>query len=232
MERAQYALLAVALAVPAVAWRLPGPWFWVAMALGFGAAAALAAWALQDEGQLRAAFTYQAGDPTLAFVVAVGLYLPLWLVVTRWVAPNNLLQLCAADGVFIPRPDEVGFGRFLELVRVQSCEAYGRTAYLKGLKLGLGAALVAALEELAWRGGVQQALSQRLGSTRGWLAASGLYALSLLATGNLVVAALALLGGLAWGALYRFRGGLLSCVLAHALFVWILLFVRPVLALR
>jgi membrane protease YdiL (CAAX protease family) len=231
VERAQYALLVVAVTVPAVAWRLPGPWFWVALALGYGVAAALTCWALQDEGQLRAAFTYQTGDPTLAFVVALGMYLPLWLLVTRWVAPNNLLQQCVPEGVFIPRPDEHGLQRLLELVRVKACEAYGHTAWLKGARLGLAGALVAFFEEVAWRGGVQQALSLRFGSTRGWLAAAGLYALSMVGSGNLTLAALALLGGLVWGALYRFRGGLLACMLAHGLFVWVLLFIRPVLVL-
>ena len=95
-------------------------------------------------------------------------------------------------GAWLPRPDMHGVGLWIEALRNQSCAALAHSSALRGPLRGAAIVFIAVAEEIAWRGGVQQHLSERLGSTRGWVVASILYALCQLGTGNVSVALVAL----------------------------------------
>jgi hypothetical protein len=71
---------------------------------------------------------------------------------------------------------------------------------------------------------VQQVLSERLGSVRGWVAASVLFGVAHLGTGNPVIALLAMVGGFLWGGLFLWRGRLLPAVLSHVVFSFALFY--------
>lgn len=222
MTPPRWILLVICALVPAVAWRVGGPAVWYVAVVGFGVAAALAAWSLAQDDQLGAAITPKAGDASVGIIPAVALYALLYLAVTKGLAPSPVLRLCAADGPLLRQGGVHGLGAAVEWLRVQSCAAVGHTAGIQGsARVGL-VITVAALEELAWRGGVQQGLAERFGSTRGWLLASALYALVHLGTLNVTTALLALPCGLLWGALYRYRGRLAPALLSHVVLSWAL----------
>lgn len=72
-------------------------------------------------------------------------------------------------------------------------------------------------EELFWRGFVMRQAVARWGQRLGFAAAVGLYAAVHLASGNFMLVGAALVAGLFWCALYRWRGDLTACVVSHAL---------------
>jgi membrane protease YdiL (CAAX protease family) len=85
-----------------------------------------------------------------------------------------------------------------------------RIALLMGLVIGPG-------EELFWRCYLQRHWQSRIGPRAGWLAATALYGLVHLASGNLLLVLAALACGLFWGGLYqRYRSPLLNMV-SHTL---------------
>lgn len=220
MEKARWIMLALVMALPAVFYRVGGVGLWVVAGVGYGLAAAVALWALYDDGQLRSALLPRQGDATFGLVTAMLFFVGLTYLVTKVVAPRDALRYCALDGAWYAQPLARGFGATLEWARDRACMAVGRSGALQGPARGLAVALVAAAEEVAWRAGVQQLLSERIGSTRGWVVASLLFALAELGTGNPVVALLALPLGFAWGALYRARGRVAPALLSHVAFSW------------
>jgi len=72
-------------------------------------------------------------------------------------------------------------------------------------------------EELFWRGFVMRQAVARWGKNVGFAAAVGLYAAVHIASGNFMLVGAALVAGLFWCALYRWRGDLTACVVSHAL---------------
>lgn len=84
---------------------------------------------------------------------------------------------------------------------------YALKAGVSSLRVGLLIALVIGPgEELFWRGFLQHRWQERFGRARGYLAASGLYALAHLPTLNPMLILAAAVCGLFWGGLYlRFR---------------------------
>lgn len=223
MTRPRIALAVLCMVVPAVAYRAGLLGLWYVFAGGFGVAAAIALYELAQDGQLRAALLPKAGDATVALVPALALFAAVSLFVTRVLAPVPLLRICALDGGLLGPANVHGFTAATEWLRDRTCAAFGHASGMHGSARAAFVVGIAALEEIAWRGGVQQGLSERLGSTRGYLVASALYALSFLLTGNVAIALLALPCGLAWGAMFRFRGRLAPAMVSHLVFSWALL---------
>lgn len=220
MTPQRWILLAVCALLPTVSWHLGGASLWYSAVLGFGVAASLAAWALAQDGQLGSALSPRSGDASFGILPAIALYALVYVAVTKLVAPQPLLRVCTAEGPLVDRAGLHGLAAAAEWLRARSCVAFGHAGAIQGTaRVGL-VVTVAALEELAWRGGVQQGLSERFGSTRGWLLASALYALVHAGTLNPAPVLLALPCGLLWGALYRFRGRLAPALLSHVVFSW------------
>jgi membrane protease YdiL (CAAX protease family) len=86
------------------------------------------------------------------------------------------------------------------------------------------------LDEIVWRGWIQDRLTQRLGIGRGLALTSGLYALTAVPTmftlvdpvvgTNILFPALALVGGLAWGYATVLSGRATPAMISHAAFVY------------
>lgn len=220
MDAPRWILLVLALVTPGLAWRVGGASLWYVSLAAYGVAGAIAAYNLAQDGQLRAALQPRSGDATLGLVPAIGLFMGVTFLFTHVLAPTPELRYYTPDGAWVLRADPHGFTAVTEWLRDRACSAMARSAAIQGTARAAFVLAIAALEELAWRGGVQQALSERFGSTRGWLLASVLYAVAQLGTLNAAPALLALPCGLLWGAMYRFRGRLAPGVLSHALFSW------------
>jgi membrane protease YdiL (CAAX protease family) len=82
----------------------------------------------------------------------------------------------------------------------------------------LAALLVEVGEELFWRGLVQGRLSASLGRLAGAALAWAAYLGANLTSSNLPIVAGAVVGGAVWGLLALWTGGVLACVVCHA--VW------------
>lgn len=218
MNVSRIVLLVLCMALPAVTWRLGGVSLWIGQAVGGLAAAGLALWFLYDDGLLRGAFQYKPGDPSIALLAALGFFGLVVLLVNHWLAPEPYLHVCGPRGVWMPRLGVAGLARVAEWFRGQACEAWFRSAGLRGPLRGPALLFLAATEEIAWRGGVQQLLSERLGSVRGWGATALLFGLAHLATGNVSIALLALVGGALWGGIFLWRGRLLPAIASHGVF--------------
>ncbi len=106
----------------------------------------------------------------------------------------------------------------------------GDTSNNRMIYVGLAILVVAAIEELVWRGLVMRLLLRPLGPLRAWLLSSVLYGLAHVGTISLLahpvagpnplVVVAALGGGLVWGHLYNRTGRLGPSLFAHALFTW------------
>lgn len=221
---ARWALLAVCVLLPAVSFRVGGIALWVLLAVGYAVVAAGALYALHDDGELKAAFRYQQGDPAIGLITGVMIAFLFKGATEHLIAPVPFLRACTLDGPLVDNPDATGVHVFTELVRSHACKALGRSAALPTGPLRAIATLgIAILEEVAWRAGAQRWLSDRLGSTRGYVAAALLFPLSQLLTGNVSLALIALPVGFLWGALFRWRGSLVPSILSHATFSYFLL---------
>jgi len=96
--------------------------------------------------------------------------------------------------------------------------------------VGAAVFIVAALEELTWRGLVMELLAEPFGIQRAWLASTLLFAVAHLPTAyllrdatagyNPLLVAAGLGCSFVWGYLYMRTGRLLPAVLAHAIFSW------------
>lgn len=232
MRRHSIALIALCLLLPPAAWAVGGMALWWIHLGGYAAAVALTLWLFHDDGELRAATSPRAGDMSLGFGVAALLYLPTLFFVTEVLAPSMAMRVCTADGAWVGLPEPHGARALLERLRDDVCASWARGAGARGPLRGVLVVAIAALEEVAWRGGVQHRLAERIGSTRGWLVASALYALSHLATGHPALALLALPSGLAWGLLFRVRGTLGPSVISHALFSFFFMYNHALFAVR
>lgn len=93
-------------------------------------------------------------------------------------------------------------------------------------------AIMAAAEELLWRGFVTGLLEEKVGSRRAWIYSAGLYAIAHIPTAwqlkgssgpNPLVVLAALACGLLWGFMARRFGRLLPSFFSHVLFDWTVL---------
>jgi membrane protease YdiL (CAAX protease family) len=222
------ALLAIG---PAIAFRLGGASLWVVYGLLVALAAGLSAWELQQDGILKDVMRRQGFDLLIGLGVALGLLGAVTLAFNYWIAPSHfaggIFRRCTVHGPLLPRLEPHGLDRVAEWLRAQVCKGYGATLGIEPRFRAPVVFVVAALEEFAWRGGVQQALSEKYGSTRGWLLTSVLFALVHAATPTPALGLLALPCGLLWGALYRYRGRLVPGVFSHAVFSMFLFATRP-----
>jgi membrane protease YdiL (CAAX protease family) len=106
----------------------------------------------------------------------------------------------------------------------------GDTSNNRMIYVGLAVLVIAAIEELVWRGLVMRSLLRPLGPLRAWLLSSALYGLAHVGTVSLLahpvagpnplVVVAAFGGGLVWGHLYNRTGRLGPSLFAHALFTW------------
>ncbi len=231
MTAPRLAALVVLLVTPAIAYRLGGTNLWIVTAIGTTLAAAIALYVLWADGMLEDVAKPQGLDVSSGFLAAAAMYAVIVLAWATLVAPSGeaagLLRRCGMHGPLVPREDPHGLRALWEFVRAQTCLGYGASLGLTGPVRGAAVLAIATLEEIAWRGGVQQTLAEKVGTTRGWIAASMLYALSHAATGNLLLGLVALVGGLVWGGLYRYRRRLVPGVFSHAVFSYFLFYLRP-----
>lgn len=155
------------------------------------------------------------GDFSLAAVAAVALYALAWAF-TRLVIGGSRRQvwLMALYGQ-LGRPSEL--------------QAHA-------LGVGLAIAVIAAMEEIVWRGLVTDLVAERIGSRSAWIVAAVLYAIAHVpsmwplradAGLNPILPIAALGAGLFWGAITRGTGRLLPAILSHALFDWAVVMMYP-----
>jgi uncharacterized protein len=96
--------------------------------------------------------------------------------------------------------------------------------------VGLAVLVIAACEEVVWRGLVMGSLIKAHGRTRGWLLTTALYVAAYAPTitllrdefagPNPLLVGTALVGGLVWGFIASRTGRLMPMVFAHALTTW------------
>ncbi len=226
---AAFALVALA---PAIAFRLGGAYLWIAFALIYLVASGLTLYALHDDGILKDVFKRGNFDIPLGFVGSAVLFLGVHLCFIYLIAPpaelHGALARCTMHGPMIPRLGEpTMLLKVTEWFRAQLCLGYAKTLSVPVGIRPFAVLSVALMEELSWRGGVQQAFSERFGSTRGWILTAVLFSLAHAITPVPALALLALPAGLVWGAMYRFRGRLLPGLFSHVTFSVFLFHVRP-----
>lgn len=192
--------------------------FWVLAGGPTLVLAALAAeWARREEF-LREWLSPRWGDFSRGVVAAVLLFGVAWAF-SRVVAP-------------------VGSPREIWLVSLYGQLGDPRMLQHRAPVVGAAIFLVAAAEEIVWRGAVTQLLADRVGTRTAWVWAALLYALAFVPTawalragGNgpldpvLPVAALG--AGLLWGAMARSFGRLAPGILAHAFFDYAVVMMFP-----
>lgn len=169
-------------------------------------------WLRQEDGDLQL-LAPRWGDATLAILVALGLFGGAWM----------LVHVVAKEGT----PQHA----WILHVYLQAGPPGPLKAQMPLVVVGL--LVIAAAEEIVWRGVVTRLCEPLVGSRRAWLVSAVLYALAhtptlwLLGTetaGKNPILVLGALGaGLVWGALARRLGRLFPGILAHLAFDWTVL---------
>jgi uncharacterized protein len=184
------------------------PWMIGSLALVYAALAAFTVWRLRQRDELDEQLRPRGGDLTVGAVVALVLYgvaTGVHLLVTSPPSPRAawIMHVYATLG------DPAAEGRHL---------------------LGGAVFVVAALEELVWRGLVQRALREPLGWLRAWLLQAALFGVAHLPTvfllgdtrvgPNPLLVAAGVAYSLVWGRLAMRMDRLPPAMFAHALFTW------------
>jgi membrane protease YdiL (CAAX protease family) len=109
--------------------------------------------------------------------------------------------------------------------------------YGQGGGWSVGATLVAALvvevgEELFWRGLVRGRLAGSQGRVPGALLTWAAYMAANVPSLNLPIVAGAIVGGAVWGALALWTGGVLGCIVCHAVWTELMIALPPAAARR
>jgi membrane protease YdiL (CAAX protease family) len=180
--------------------------------------AVVAAWWAAREELLREWLTPRWGDFSRGVVAAVLLFGVAWAF-SRLVAP-------------------VGSPREIWLVTLYGQIGDPRVLQHRAPLVGAAIVVVAAAEEIVWRGAVTQLLAERVGSRTAWVWAAVLYAVAFFPTAwslraggggplDPVLPVAALGAGLLWGAMARTFGRLAPGILAHALFDYAVVMMFP-----
>ncbi len=153
---------------------------------------------------------------------------PVWGDATIGIGSAAVLMCGAAIFVHLVAP--VGSDRESWMARLYL--QLGSPDTLRSHSLALGAAIViiAAAEEIVWRGLVTTLLAEKLGSRSAWVIAAFLYAASMLpamwslrdpvAGLNPILPLAGLCLGLLWGTMSRYTRRLTPAILSHAAFDW------------
>jgi membrane protease YdiL (CAAX protease family) len=163
--------------------------FWYVMALGTGGLALTASLAAPQA--MRERLRFRLTDVLIGLGTAVVLY-GVFLVgreIATWMLPFA--------------PDQIG-----AVYDNKALLSPGMIALLIGLVIGPG-------EELFWRGFLQRELEPRLGRWSGYLAATAVYGLVHVFTGNVMLVVAATVAGLLWGFMYLKLGRLWPCIISH-----------------
>jgi len=165
---------------------------------------------MRREGTLADKLKPRSGDLTFGFLAAVMLYFAA-LAGRKFLAPHGSVREGWVMRIYL----QVGDPEMLQR---------------RMLAIGLAVAIVAALEEISWRGYVYSMLEERIGTRRAWPATAVLYAAAHLPTVMLLrdpfaganpLVVLAALGcGLVWGLVVARTGRLPVAIISHALFTW------------
>lgn len=172
---------------------------------GFSLAAVV--W-LHRSGLLKERLAPRRGDISFGFLLAAALYI-LATLTRKALAPTGSDHEAWVTRIYLQLGDPAVTGAFA---------------------VGISVLLVAAAEELTWRGLVMERLAAAFGGTSGWLATTALYALVHVPTAFLLadpvagpnpLLVLAAAGcGLVWGFLAMRIERLGPSLFAHALFTW------------
>lgn len=179
----------------------------------FGIAAILRA---RKDGVLADRLRPKWGDFSLAALGAVALYALAWAFTRLVTAPGSrrTVWLMSLYG---------------QLGRPSDLQAHA-------LSIGVAIFVLAAMEELLWRGLVTDLVAERVGSRSAWIVAAVLYAVAHVpsmwplradAGLNPILPIAALGAGLFWGAMTQRTGRLLPAILSHALFDWAVVMMYP-----
>lgn len=185
------------------------PKLWLYLLLPNLPLALLACLSLSREGRLKQRLLPHRGDVFLGVLTAVVVVIATW----------SGRYLVMPHG----SPREAWLGRlYLQLGDPQLLES----ARWLPLALLLGPVL----DEIVWRGWIQDSLSERLGPIRGLVMTSGLYAITALPTtlnladptvgANVLGPLLAIVGGLVWGYATQLSGRATPAMISHATFVY------------
>ncbi len=104
-------------------------------------------------------------------------------------------------------------------------------------KAGVDARLIGGLllfvigpgEELYWRGFIQDTMSRKYGSHKGYLFAAALYAGVHILTGNFMLVVAALVCGLFWGFIYKNEKSLWPVLISHAIWDFTIFLLLPLM---
>jgi hypothetical protein len=176
----------------------------------YAALAVVAIWRMWRDGTLLDLFRWRSGDIATGVFGALGLGVGVYLG-RQFIAPKG-------------SPSESWVVRlYLQLGDVPADR--GKTVVYSLLIV-----LIALLEEVVWRGMVQQILEERMGIRRGWVATTMLYALAHVPTAwalamppmgkNPLLVLAALLCGAVWGFLAARKQRLAPALVSHALFTY------------
>ncbi len=190
---------------------MAGSWtFWALVTLPVVVAAGFAAWRMHRDGDLASSMRPVWGDFSRGFFGALALFAGAWL--------------------FVKVAAPAGSPRESWMARIYLQLGHPGTLRAQAPWVGLGIFIVAAAEEMVWRGLVTTLFAERFGSRYAWVFAAFAYAAARLplvwalsdpvAGPNPILPIGALLAGLAFGAMARGFGRLPPVIVAHALFDW------------
>lgn len=185
------------------------PLFWVSIAVPYLALAALAVYKLWDEGALLDVLAPRWGDLSIGFLTAAVLLLSSW----------------GARAILAPADTPRQAWLFRIYAQVGNPDALQRSVIYTGVIL-----LIVVCEELVWRSLVQDELTARFGSRRGWPLAALCYGATALPTlytlrdpiagYNPLLVTAAVGCGIVWSFLTSIKGRLLPVVIAHGAFTY------------